>query len=1203
MKKSGALCSLIISTMLIEAISAFPVHTAETNKIRSFFEDFESYNIEEIYSDNGIITNGKPKDGLYTDTGIYPNGTASVYEGNAADNLFVYDYAGNKIYGGLPGWYGYYDGKNDGYNKYNRRVSVTKTANTNSNDINPTQFLKLEPHKNTNSIAMLNKNNLDFSGYSMFSTRFSISSDNTINKIGIALTKNPEGVGTDDIYDIVTFTDTTLDDGTTKGISINVNDVSQGKIAYSSYNKSDLKKDWYTLEYRLYQESGEAKHSIYIINDNTGEVIVKTAWQAVDTAYGFWNDEAVYGIRFYAQSFINVSQPRVIWDDIRFTKESFTEDFERYNTYMNFGDSKSYMLNAPKGNLLNETAYGKGAFEGLIQKNNPAHRTIGTVSSPKKEEVFGSVPFWQGYIKDPFRNDEMLTESYYVRNGIVDITEPGLNPQTVTKSDNVLRMQPRTGKGEEIQIAYAGMEQADFSDNTKTVWSTDIIIPRTDYGYIKLQLTKGRSITSANGQRITYDGNSFADTYDVLTLKNVNGANGFYFGPEEEKTGVGYVSSWNCLDRYTVKYTVDRTEKTPKQSLVVIHNGNNEILNIPESDIKDFGFDDNIIGFRYVTATADKPGSESIQKAIFDNISITKTAYSDEITGDADESLPVDSGIKINIDDTVVTKNITPQMYGINFEWGGQEIDYMKNSEPNPDLINVHRGIVPLARMAGGSANSMYWKKAIGDNRDDLQFWHYAPGPLRYGPVEWIKSTQQMMDGNIKYIWTVNIPRVDDSGNMIGETLEDIKDLVRFMTLNPSDDNAVGSDGINWAQKRVELGIEMPVDIFAWELGNELDLEDNGGYTVKEYMNMCKSVIDAIRSVNPDEPIAVHAVTKRTQTWALWHRALLEGMGEDIDYISTHIYYDPDKVSSGETVVNVTSQDIKDITGSDRIKVIVTEHASSRETADSGGNTYEFCKPHTMRGVIASAEFFNRMMKYSEVVASNYHSIYSSSWATCYPNENRRLYRTAIADLLEVYGENGVGNSVKCDVQIESNSTISDVTAAAVKTDDGLNIMLTNPYQTDMNVKININSDEYLPVYKSVIDAKSLKADNYKNGRKISYRISDEKEDISTYTIPARSVTVITLKKGVSIEIDDVNENSIGYNVISSDEKAAKVICAVYKDNALLSVKTEDIILEKGTCYKTIDCNQGNGDTVKLMVWSGFDNNMPLCEYDTYSIN
>lgn len=1203
MKKLRVLCSVITSITLIGTISIFPVYAEDTNKVRSFFEDFERYNIEEVYGEENVIINGKPKDGSYADTSVYPNGTASVYEGNAADNLFVYDYAGNKIYGGLPDWYGYYDGKNDGYNQYNRRVSVTKTSSTNSNDINPTQFLKLEPHKNTSSIAMINKDNLDLSGYSMLSARFSISSDSTINKIGIAITQNPEGIGVDDIYDAVTFTDTVLDDGETKGISINFNDVSQGKIEYSSYNKSDSKKDWYTLEYRIYQSNGEAKHSLYIVNDNTGDTVVKTDWNAVDTAYGFWNSEDTYGIRFYAQSLINVSQPRAIWDDISFTKDSFTEDFEGYNTYMNFGTSKSYIFNAPKGNLLNEAAYGNGVYEGLIQKNNPAHRTIGTVSVPVKEEVFGNVPFWQGYIKDPFRSDEMLTESYYVRNGIVDITEPGVNPQTVTKSDNVLRMQPRTTQGEEAQAAYAGMEHADFSDNTKTVWSTDIIIPRTDYGYIKLQLTKGRSVTSANGQKITYDGNSFADTYDVLTLKNVNGTNGFYFGPEEEETGVSYVSSWSCLDRYTVKYTVDRTGETPKQSLVIVHNESDEILNIPESDITDFSFDDNIIGFRYVTVTANKPESESIQKAIFDNISVTKAAYANEITEDIAEEVPIDSDIKINIDDTAVIKQVSPQMYGINFEWGGQEIDYMKDGEPNPDLIKVHSGIVPLARMAGGSANAMYWKKAIGDNREDLQFWHYPAGPLAYGPVEWIKSTQQMMNGNIKYIWTVNIPRVDADGNSLGETIEDIKDLVRFMTLNPSDPNAVGSDGTNWAQRRVDLGIEKPVDIFAWELGNELDLEDNGGYTATEYMNMCKPVIDAIHSVDPGAPIAVHAITKRPTVWALWHRTLLEGLGDCIDYISTHIYYDPDKVTHGETVVSVTSQDIKNITGSDRIKVIVTEHASSRESSDTTGSTYEFCKPHTMRGVIGSAEFFNRMMKYSEVVSSNYHSIYSSSWATCYPNANRRLYRTAIADLLEVYGNNGVGASVQCNVTSESTENISDVTAAAVKTEDGLNIMLTNVNESAMNVKININSDEYIPVYKSVIDAKSLKADNYKNGRKISYRISAEKEDISTYTIPARSVTVISLKRGAWIEIADINEYTVGYNVASSKAENAKVICAVYKDKVLVSVKTDDITLQKGICYKTIDYNPKNSDTVKLMMWSDFKKSVPLCKYDTCGIN
>ena len=98
-------CVMILSLAQITALGAYTVpEVAETQ----FSEDFEAYQLINDYDStrywdvknqknsaySGEIYNGIPADGNYSDTTLYPNGTAGVYEGNLDDsgNTYVHDY-------------------------------------------------------------------------------------------------------------------------------------------------------------------------------------------------------------------------------------------------------------------------------------------------------------------------------------------------------------------------------------------------------------------------------------------------------------------------------------------------------------------------------------------------------------------------------------------------------------------------------------------------------------------------------------------------------------------------------------------------------------------------------------------------------------------------------------------------------------------------------------------------------------------------------------------------------------------------------------------------------------------------------------------------------------------------------------------------------------------------------------------------------
>lgn len=1196
MKKTKFLSAILTTAMIAANIGTVPaVYAAANSATKSFYEDFDGYNITEVmgtdsYGAKNKVSNGAPIDGDYSNLSVYPNGTASVYEGNAANNLFVYDAKGNKINGGLPGWYGAYNGENSDYNQWNRRLAVAKSGRRND-EINNTQYLKMEPHKNSSASAYLMRTNLNFDGYSKLSTRISFPTDGgKINKVGISLGQN----STNNVYDIVTFTDDAATD-----TYINVNFAGRTWASLPPSKSSGAAKDWYTIEYRVYRNGQDARHSFYMVNDTTGAVVANSGWVEMDLSGSTftWDDSKSFDVKFYANSLKSVAQPRIYWDDISFSKGDYEEDFEGFNVYIKgmfsgvVGNISNWLKNGPSGNKNITDVYENGAFEGNIQRNNFTYRTVGTPESPVLEQIHGKVPFWQGYVSYPTSNNfQMRSNKYSLRNNIVNTKDVdfGYSTNAIYMSTKVEANYPG--------IAYAGREQADFADGAKTVFSTDLAFTANKNGTFKVQLTKGRSITTANGATESYKGNSFAETFDIVRFVG----NDIYLGSTDTKLNTDDVKdTWGGtkVNIYTLEYTVDRTGDTPKHAIRITNSNNGEPVVVVDYPLTSMNagtlFDDNIVGFRYISDS-----TTAQEQVVIDNVSVKTVEVGAKITG-----------AEINIDATNTIKNIAPQMYGINMEWGGQGIAYMKDGELNPEFIDALEGVMPIARMAGSSANSMYWKKAIGalEDRENLQFWHYDAAPLEYGPVEWIQSVKQMND-DAKFIWTVNMPRTDKTtGKVIGETIEDIKDLVRFMTLNPEDENAVGSDGTNWAQKRIDLGIKNPVDIYAWELGNELDASGNGGYTKDEYIEICMPVVEAIVSVNPNAKIALQTATNfdSAGNWRNWHKDAINALFDyydNIGYISAHFYYDVEQMRYADTVATSIADDIMEVTGEDSIKVILSEHAAARKSDNATGNSYNYCLPHTMKGVISTAEYFNRMMRHENVVASTYHSIYSSSWCTVYPDAEGSLHRTAIADLLEMYVNNAVGEAVECTFDGYADKKNAEVTVGAVKTEAGLNIMLTNDNTFAINTDINITADKnYVLKEKTVITADSYDADNYVDKNEISYTKTSVNGTLTNYTIPARSVVVLSLSEVVdatSVEIVRADANSVSYklSVAEADEGQATVICAVYNEDGLVAVEIDPVTLSAGIVSKTIDVDTSAGNKVNLMLFDNLTGIEPVCQ-------
>lgn len=393
--------------------------------------------------------------------------------------------------------------------------------------------------------------------------------------------------------------------------------------------------------------------------------------------------------------------------------------------------------------------------------------------------------------------------------------------------------------------------------------------------------------------------------------------------------------------------------------------------------------------------------------------------------------------VNMYIDENDVIKHIDRHMYGINYEWGGNEPAEMLvkkgTTEINPAYAEAFDGCLPQGRAAGMSANRLFWKGAIGNLEDRTlqKFWYFPPRKQTFGPVEWFKANMSA-DPDTKFIYAVNLY----------DTQENIADLVEFLR---GDGTVNYNGGEDWAAKRKALGIENPVNIMAFELANEIDVASEGAWTIDRYLDACRRTIQTIRSVDPDAKIAVMTKTDRPYTWPQWHRTLLAELGDQIDYIATHNYYSSFQdvgryISTAKTI----DRDIREITGDDRIKILFTEQAGKSKSDVYGSVGYR-C-PHTMEGVLQTAEWYVRAASMPAIEASSYHCLSSAGWVVLYSYQGK-LKLTAIGDLIRMCATYFTGDSLRVrqtgyayDVEESGQQIVS----AAVKTEDGINLILVN---------------------------------------------------------------------------------------------------------------------------------------------------------------
>lgn len=193
------------------------------------------------------------------------------------------------------------------------------------------------------------------------------------------------------------------------------------------------------------------------------------------------------------------------------------------------------------------------------------------------------------------------------------------------------------------------------------------------------------------------------------------------------------------------------------------------------------------------------------------------------------------------------------------------------------DVMEAIKGLgVTLLRWPGGNFASGYnWKDGLGPGRD-----RPARPEGAWGSVE---TNQFGTDEFLRYCERIGVQPYICINAGLG-TVEDARQWVEYT--NESRDTY-------WAQQRRKNGHDKPYNVKIWGLGNEIDGPWQLGHkNAEDYVKFALEAAKAMRRADSSIKLIASGSSNFNPgaDWIGWNRTVLDGLKNEVDYISLHTY-------------------------------------------------------------------------------------------------------------------------------------------------------------------------------------------------------------------------------------------------------------------------------------------------------------------------
>ena len=228
--------------------------------------------------------------------------------------------------------------------------------------------------------------------------------------------------------------------------------------------------------------------------------------------------------------------------------------------------------------------------------------------------------------------------------------------------------------------------------------------------------------------------------------------------------------------------------------------------------------------------------------------------------------------------------------------------------------------------------------------------------------------------------------------------------------------------GTYFSDLRIKNGHPQPYDIKIWDLGNEVDGKpwELGHKTAEEYVRIAREAAKAMKAVDNSIKLVASGSSyyEPTGQWVDWNRQVLSGLGDLIDYISIHRYWEnsPDYYTyMGQSAIDFD----------EKIRITAAEIETAKAmhgfknsigiSVDEWG-----IMSRDLLSVLPIAQCFNSFIRHADVVKMADFTMFTSLLGN---DPQKGTFKTPLYFIFKAYSDNCRGNSIDTYVECESFKT------------------------------------------------------------------------------------------------------------------------------------------------------------------------------------
>jgi alpha-L-arabinofuranosidase len=383
--------------------------------------------------------------------------------------------------------------------------------------------------------------------------------------------------------------------------------------------------------------------------------------------------------------------------------------------------------------------------------------------------------------------------------------------------------------------------------------------------------------------------------------------------------------------------------------------------------------------------------------------------------------------IKIDVERTI--SEIDPKIYGVFMEpigFSGRRMGLPDTAIFNTMYGNLYNPSSPLADENGFRKDYIEAAKELkitnmrwpGGNFVMAYNWQDGIGPKEKRPVRKNIAWSGIDNNHVGTDEWVELNKAMGSENIICTnlglgTIDDARYWVEYCN---------GPKGTYYSDLRVKYGHEQPYNVKIWDLGNEVDGSpwELGHKTAEEYVRFGREAAKAMKATDNTIKLVASGSSyyESTGQWVEWNRKVLTELGDLIDYISIHRYWE----NSPEyyTFMGLSALDFEE-----KIKITAAEIEAVRTMKGFKNPIYiSFDEWGTfgrdLLSVLPIAQCFNSFIRHADIVKMTNFTMFTSLLSN---DREKGTFKSPLFHTFKLFSNNCRGNSIDTYVECDTFST------------------------------------------------------------------------------------------------------------------------------------------------------------------------------------